>query len=178
MMKRIFILFFLLSSCMASDETGYEIAFAETSIEVVQKICGVPETLNIYPFTPEVRGEIDKRYTFFFGKSVEGRTLIFIGGFEDGCLRYVLSESLVVYSVYGLTSLLVDIPVFYGFPPLQSWLSRKREAGGNLDEYLILSSRIFNYEPPVRRELIFGPKGLEVGAARLGQQRSIVISER
>lgn len=163
---------------MASDETGYEMAFAETSIEVVQKICEAPEVLNIFPFTPEVRGAIGSRYTFFSGKSVEGHTLIFIGGFEDGCLRFVSGENIVVYSVYGLTNLLVDIPVFYGFPALQRWLSHKREAGENLDEYLILSSRISNYEPPVRRELIFGPKGLEVGAARLGQQQSIVISER
>jgi len=177
-MKRIFILFFLLSACMASDETGYEMAFAETSIEVVQKICGVPEILDISPFTPEVGGEIDSRYKFFLGKSVEGRILIFIGGFEDGCLRYVSNENVVVFSVYGLASLLVDIPVFYEFPTLQRWLSRKLEAGENLDEYLILSSRISNYETPVSRKLIFGPKGLEVGAARSGQQQSILISER
>lgn len=177
-MKRIFALIFLLSACVASDETGYEMAFAEPPTEVVPKICETPENLGISSYTPPTRGQIDSRYKFFLGKGVESGHFILMGGFEDDCLRYVSHELAIVFSVDGLKSVLVDTPMFVGFPTLQRWFSRKSEAGEDFDEYFILSSDIHNFENSGRRWLIFGPKGLEVGAAKLGQQQSIVISER
>ncbi len=177
-MKRIFALIFLLSACVASDETGYEVAFAEAPTEVVQKICETPETLGISSHAMPTRGQIDSRYKFFLGESVEGNYLILIDGFEDDCLRYVSHGISIVFSVDGLKSVLVDTPMFVGFPTLQRWSSRKSEAGEDFDEYFILSSNNFELGNSGRRWLIFGPKGLEVGAAKLGQQQSIVISER
>lgn len=166
-MKNVLFPFLLLSACVASDGPSGEIAFAEPSMERVQKICRMPETLKISPFSPEGSGEIDSRYTFFLGESVEARTLIFIGGFKDGCLRYVLSDKVVVFSVYGLANLLIDIPMLYGFPTLQNWLSRKLETGETLDEFLIIYGRIPKHSPPGRQKFIFGPNGLEAGAIRL-----------